>query len=56
MNNLPDSSTNEYITPITTETTPVESVVVSPETEVYEKEYGINKPQRIVIRAKITHD
>jgi hypothetical protein len=56
MNNFPDSSTNDYITPPTTESIPVEAETVIPETEVHEKEYGINKPQRIIIRAKITHD
>jgi len=55
MNNLLDSSTNEYITPPSTETNQIELEVESPKTVVNEKEYGINKPQRIFIRAKITH-
>lgn len=55
MSDLPDFNFNDYQSPPMTVASIPCSNEIQPEVEVPESIYGINKPVRIIISAKISH-
>jgi hypothetical protein len=56
MDKLTENSSNEYISPPETTSINIEADEQQPMIQIEEEKYGMNKPFRIIVKAKISHD